>query len=104
MTTKATPGNVPLSDQLGISAEVAELLRERDMYAEPAYTGRTDLLLVRDEEGTALFQMTPGISVIDLRLMLAYAWKQYQTGVRVGQDEARSRMRLALGIDAQRCR
>lgn len=88
------------NDLLGISAEVAELLRERDMYAEPAYTGRTDLLLVRDEEGTALFQMTPGIGATDLRLLLAYAWKQYQTGVRVGQDEARSRMRLALGIDA----
>lgn len=100
MTNDATLGNVPLSDQLGISDDVAELLRERDMYAEPAYAGRTDLLLVRDEEGAALFQMTPGISVIDLRLMLAYAWKQYQTGVRVGQDEACSRMRLALGIDS----
>lgn len=96
----AGPDGSALSEGLGISAEVAELLRERDMYAEPAYTGRTDLLLVRDEEGTALFQMTPGISVIDLRLMLAYAWKQYQTGLRVGQHEARSRMRLALGIDA----
>lgn len=100
MTTDATLGNVPLSEQLGISAEVDELLRERDMYAEPAYTGRTDLLLVRDEEGTALFQMTPAIGATDLRLLLAYAWKQYQVGVRVGQDEARTRMRLALGIDA----
>lgn len=98
--TSATTRGSALSEGLGISADVAELLRERDMYAEPNYTGRTDLLLVRDEEGDALFQMTPGISVIDLRLMLAYAWKMYQTGVRVGQEEARGRMRAALGLDA----
>ena len=75
MTTDATLGNVPLSDQLGISAEVAELLRERDMYAEPAYTGRTDLLLVRDEEGTALFQMTPATKA---RATLPRCWTRPQ--------------------------
>lgn len=107
MTDQATkspqpspPLGVSSSEGLGIPADVAELLRERDMYAEPAYTGRTDLLLVRDEEGTALFQMTPSISAIDLRLMLAYAWKMHQAGVRTGQDEARRRMRAALGLDA----
>lgn len=55
MNTMTHPGplEVRLSDELGISAEVAELLRERDMYAEPAYTGRSDLLLVRDIPGAA---------------------------------------------------
>lgn len=100
MEQPGAPEAVGSNAGLGISAEVAELLRERDMYAEPAYTDRTDLLQVRGEESTALFQITPCISVIDLRLMLDYALKMYQTGKRVGQDEARGRMRAALGLDA----
>jgi hypothetical protein len=99
-TMQSGPLVARLSDLFGISAEVAELLRERDMYAEPAFPGGDNLLLVRDEEGTALFQMTPRISAIDLRLMLAYAGKMHQAGVRAGQQEAQGRMRRALGLDA----
>ncbi len=94
----AGPLEVRLSDQLGLSAEVQELLREWDMYAEPAYTGSTDLLLVRDEEGTALFKMTPQISALDLRLMHAYAWTMHQKGLKDGQKIARNTMRSALGL------